>query len=96
MTSTVSASDDADVAGGASRRLRAHAGSVIRAARVEAGLSRAEVARRLGYSHHVNLLRVEDGSDNPTLDRLARIAAHMGGHLEVRFVAGEASDPAPG
>lgn len=72
--------------------LRRHVGEVLADARGDQ--PRTEVARALGYTSHVTLLRVETGDDNPTLSRLATIADALGGWLAVTFVPYEATNGA--
>lgn len=64
-------------------RLRQHVGEVLEEAR--RGRPRPELAKILGWSSPIGLLRFEQGKDNPTLERVARIAAACGGRLVVRF-----------
>ena len=56
-------------------------GSLI-AARVKAGLSQAEVARRMGVPQPA-VVRLEAGTHSPTLTTLARYASAVGVDLEV-------------
>lgn len=69
------------------RRLKRAVGAVLITARGTRTLR--DVAGQLGWLSHVNLLRLEAGDANPTLERLAKVAAAYGGHLEVTFVADE-------
>ncbi len=52
-------------------------GARLRALRVAAGLTQAELARRTGI-HRPNIARVEAGRHTPSLDTLARLAAAIG------------------
>jgi DNA-binding XRE family transcriptional regulator len=53
------------------------------AARVKAGLSQAEVARRMGVPQPA-IVRLEAGTHSPTLTTLARYASAIGVDLDVR------------
>lgn len=64
-------------------RLRQHVGQVLEEAR--GGRARPELARVLGWSSPIPLLHIERAKDNPTLERVARVAAACGGRLVVRF-----------
>jgi len=55
----------------------AHLGKRLRALRLEAGLTQAEVARRTGI-HRPNIARVEGGRHTPSLDTLNRLAEAIG------------------
>lgn len=68
---------------GEALRLRRHVGQVLEEAR--AGRPRPELAALLGYSSPIPLLHIERAKDNPTLERVARVAAACGGRLVVRF-----------
>jgi DNA-binding XRE family transcriptional regulator len=57
-------------------------GSLI-AARTKAGLSQAEVARRMGVPQPA-IVRLEAGTHSPTLITLARYASAIGVDLDVR------------
>lgn len=70
-------------------QLAMHVGAVLAAARGERGLR--EAARAAG-KQHVDLLRLEQGKENPTLARVEQWAKALGGHLEVRFVPDEPDD----
>jgi len=52
-------------------------GARIRALRLAAGLTQAELARRTGI-HRPNIARVEAGRHTPSLETLARVAAAIG------------------
>jgi DNA-binding XRE family transcriptional regulator len=52
-------------------------GARIRALRLAAGLTQAELARRTGI-HRPNIARVEAGRHTPSLETLARVAAALG------------------
>lgn len=55
----------------------AHLGARIRALRIEAGLTQAEVARRTGI-HRPNIARVEGGRHTPSIETLTRLAEAIG------------------
>ncbi len=55
----------------------AHLGARIRALRLEAGLTQAELARRTGI-HRPNIARVEAGRHTPSLETIARLAQAIG------------------
>lgn len=59
-------------------------GEQIRTSRVEAGLTQAEVARRLRVSPPY-VANVEAGRTNLTVGQLTNIATAMGVGLEIRF-----------
>lgn len=69
---------------GPARQLKLAVGAALKTARGARTLR--DVAGQLGWIAHVNLLRLEAGDINPTLERLAKVAAAYGGHLEVTFV----------
>lgn len=69
------------------RRLKLAVGAALTTARANRTLR--DVAGQLGWLSHVNLLRLEAGDANPTLERLAKVAAAYGGHLVVTFVSDE-------
>jgi DNA-binding XRE family transcriptional regulator len=52
-------------------------GARLRALRLEAGLTQAELARRTGI-HRPNIARVEAGRHTPSLETLARLASAIG------------------
>jgi DNA-binding XRE family transcriptional regulator len=52
-------------------------GQRLRALRLAAGLTQAELARRTGI-HRPNIARVEAGRHTPSLETLARLAAAIG------------------
>lgn len=64
-------------------RLRRHVGEVLEEARGDR--PRSEVVTKLGWRSKVNLLTIESGKDNVTLDRLAKVATALGGRLRVTF-----------
>ncbi|MEM9067960.1 MAG: helix-turn-helix transcriptional regulator [Myxococcota bacterium] len=55
----------------------ARLGARLRALRLEAGLTQAELARRTGI-HRPNIARVEAGRHTPSLETLARLASAIG------------------
>jgi transcriptional regulator with XRE-family HTH domain len=59
-------------------------GEQIRASRLAAGLTQAEVARRLSVSPPY-VANVEAGRTNLTLGQMTNIATAMGVGLEIRF-----------
>jgi len=66
----------------ATRRLAAELVGALIAARLEAGLSQAEVARRMGVPQPA-VVRLEGGTHSPTLSTLARYAKAIGVSLKV-------------
>jgi predicted RNase H-like HicB family nuclease/DNA-binding XRE family transcriptional regulator len=58
----------------------------LRWARLRAGLTQAELARRAGLSQPA-VARLEDPDHNPTLDMLERVATALGARLEVEIRA---------
>ena len=56
-------------------------------ARMEEGLTQHELARRCGMKAS-NLSRLENGSGNPSVATLAKIAHGLGRRLEIRFAQG--------
>ncbi|MDD3410814.1 MAG: helix-turn-helix transcriptional regulator [Eubacteriales bacterium] len=52
------------------------------AARIEAGLTQAELARRVGASQ-ANISKLEHGTLNPSFDMARRVAAGLGKRLDV-------------
>lgn len=66
------------------RQLATDIGRALTAARGERSLR--DVAGALGWSSHRNLLSIEGGDRNPTLDRLEEWAAAYGGRLNFCFV----------
>lgn len=54
-------------------------------ARKEIRMTQADVAERLGVKRP-NITRFENGSYNPTIDMLVKIAASIGKDLEIRLV----------
>lgn len=59
-------------------------------ARLEQGVSQAELARRIG-TQRSNICRLESGAQNPTLDMLLKIAASLG--KDVRFELNDRQAP---
>jgi DNA-binding XRE family transcriptional regulator len=55
------------------------------AARIEAEISQAELARRMGVSRAV-VSRLESGEHDPKLDTLVKAAGAIGCEVDVRFV----------
>ncbi|MBX3248300.1 MAG: helix-turn-helix transcriptional regulator [Myxococcales bacterium] len=55
----------------------ARLGARLRALRLEAGLTQAELARRTGI-HRPNIARVEAGRHTPSLETLTRLATAIG------------------
>lgn len=62
-----------------------HVGEALVAAREHAGLSRNELARRMGVAD-TTLLELERGTANPTLGRLERVFDGYGVELVVHVV----------
>lgn len=54
-------------------------------ARREEGMSLAELSRATGMRPQ-NILRIEKGESNPTVQTLARLASGLEKRLEIRFV----------
>lgn len=52
------------------------------AARIEAGITQAELARRVGTSQ-ANISKLEHGTLNPSFDMARRVAAGLGKRLNV-------------
>jgi len=67
-------------------RARTELAAAVRAARQRAGLTQAELAKKIRTSQSV-IARIESGTDQrtPSLPMLAKIAEACRGHLEVRF-----------
>lgn len=63
-------------------RSRSEVGNVIRDARLRAGLSQRELARRAGTAQSV-VARIEDGSTNPRWATVAGLLAAAGFDIEV-------------
>ena len=55
------------------------------AARIEAGISQAELAQRVGTSQ-ANISKIEHGTLNPTFDMARRIAAGLGKRLSISMM----------
>lgn len=66
---------------------------MLRWARQDAGLSQAELARRLGVSQQA-VAKVEHPDANPTVDTLLRVAAALGMSLTLERAAGARRSPA--
>ncbi len=62
------------------------------AARLEQGISQAELARRIG-TQRSNLSRLESGMQNPTLDMLLKIASALG--KDINLSLEDKEEPAP-
>lgn len=60
-------------------------GSAIARMRENRGLSQAELARRLGYTNHAHLSRVESGKKAPSIEMLFEIADALDVHLSCFF-----------
>ncbi len=52
--------------------------------RKQAGVTQEELARRTGISRP-NIARMENGSYNPTVEMLVRLAAGIGKRIDIRF-----------
>lgn len=63
-------------------RVAADAGSIIRVARLEAGLTQAALAAAMGITQPA-VARLEGGANVPTIDSLVKAARAMGLHLAV-------------
>jgi transcriptional regulator with XRE-family HTH domain len=75
----------------------ARLGARLRALRLEAGLTQAELARRTGI-HRPNIARVEAGRHTPSLETLARLAQAIGvstSHVLVEDVSGGGTPETP-
>lgn len=68
-------------------------GSVIRRARLRAGISQSELARRLGTQQPV-VARWESGARSPTLETVARAVEACGLALDVAVVERDAGEEA--
>lgn len=53
-------------------------GLAIATERERQGISQAELARRLGYTNHAHLSRIESGKKTPSLDMLFATADTLG------------------
>ena len=62
------------------------------AARLEQGISQAELARRIG-TQRSNLSRLESGMQNPTLDMLLKIASALG--KDINLSLADKAEPVP-
>lgn len=60
------------------------AGRAIRAARQAAGISQAELARRI-ESSAPHVCALENGKANPTIGHLSQVAAALGMELRIEF-----------
>ena len=70
-------------------RLAAELGDQVRLLRLERGLSRGELARRLGASESA-VARLELGGSSPTVQTLARLGEALGAELTIRLEPVEA------
>ncbi len=52
--------------------------------RKQAGITQEELSRRTGISRP-NIARMENGSYNPTIEMLVRLAAGIGRRVDIRF-----------
>ena len=64
------------------------AGSLIRSARQQTGISQSELARRAGTSQSA-VARIESGHTSPTVETLERLAGALGMDLELSAAARE-------
>jgi transcriptional regulator with XRE-family HTH domain len=71
------------------------AGRVIAAARQTAGVSQAELARRLGVPAQ-SVSRLEHDVHSPSVRTLEKVAEALGMELRVRFVRQRRNGQAPG
>lgn len=53
--------------------------------RKEKGVTQEELSRRTGIARP-NIARMENGSYNPTIDMMARLAAGLDMHLEIKWM----------
>lgn len=67
------------------RKVRAELVEQYIQCRKERNLTQADIAKALGVKRP-NITRFENGTYNPTLDMLVKIAACMGKDLEIRLV----------
>lgn len=67
------------------RRIRTELAEQYIRCRRERNMTQADVAEALGVKRP-NITRFENGTYNPTLDMLVKIAACMGKELEIRLV----------
>lgn len=67
-------------------KAKSHIAQAVRAARTRAGLTQAELAKKIKTTQSV-IARLESGSDKrtPSLDLLARIASACNAELELGF-----------
>jgi DNA-binding XRE family transcriptional regulator len=66
------------------RRLAHELGQQVRAWRTEAGLTQTELAERIGTKQQT-IARLEAGGREPALSTLTRIAAALGGTIDVHL-----------
>jgi DNA-binding XRE family transcriptional regulator/predicted RNase H-like HicB family nuclease len=64
----------------------------LRWARHEAGLSQAQLAKKVGVTQQA-IAKLEHPKSNPMLDTLERVAAALGAQLEIRLTPGRPSHP---
>lgn len=67
-----------------------HVGTFIRSFRLSAGLTQAQLARRMGTTQSA-IARLEGRAANPTVSHLERALRAAGQRLELRSVAAEPS-----
>ena len=70
---------------GATQSKLVEIGETIRAAREQAGVSQAGLASKIGM-HRENVIRLEKGRGNLTVETLMRVAEGLGVDLRVTFV----------
>ena len=70
----------------ATRAKLAEIGALVRPARERAELSQADLAERVGM-YRENIIRIEKGRINMTVDTLVRVAAGIGAILVVQMEA---------
>jgi len=68
--------------------LAAQLARLVYDARVSAGITQAELARRMG-SHQSVVARIENAGTVPSLNTLDRLARALGMHLQIGVRAGE-------
>jgi transcriptional regulator with XRE-family HTH domain len=59
-------------------------GTIVREARIDAGLTQAELAKRLGVAQPT-VARLESSRSNPRMSTLERAIAATGNELELKF-----------
>ena len=69
------------------------AGRLIKEARLRAGISQAELARRVGSSQPA-IARVESGAVSPSVDRLSDLIRACGFDLELRLTPHDTAERA--